>query len=205
MSQTTPVVHIVDDDEDLRQSLVFLLQSVGIDALVYPDALTFLNEFDAEEPGIVIVDVRMPGLSGIQLQERLVDQGSVAPIIFCSAHGDVDLSVRVMRAGAVDFLQKPYDPHRMLEVVQTQLGNAREVFDRRARRREVERLLDLLTPREREVLRGVVEGLSSQQIAMRLGMSVKTVDVHRGRVRIKTDAESLTALVRQIFEHRITV
>ncbi len=205
MSQNPPVVHIVDDDEDLRQSLVFLLQSVGIVALVYPDAMTFLDEFDPDEPGIVIVDVRMPGLSGVQLQERLVQRDYPGPIVFCSAHGDVDLSVRVMRAGAVDFLQKPYDPQRMLEVVQVQLENAGRVFARRAQRRAIERRLDTLTPREREVLRGVVEGLPSQQIAHHLGTSVKTVDVHRGRIRAKTEAESLTTLVRDIYAHRIVV
>lgn len=199
------VVHVVDDDEDLRQSLVFLLQSVGIDALTYPTATAFLEEMDAAEPGVVIVDVRMPGMSGFELQDELIRRDYPAPIIFCSAHGDIPMSVRALRAGAVDFLEKPYEPQRMLEVVQEQLRSAAGVFDERAERAMVLRRLEALTPREREVLRLVVEGMSSQQIARRLGTSVKTVDVHRARIKAKTEAESLGTLVRDVLAWRVTV
>lgn len=125
------VVHVVDDDEDLRQSLAFLLQSVGIEALTYPTATAFLEEMDSAEAGVVIVDVRMPGMSGFELQDELVRRGYPAPIIFCSAHGDIPMSVRALRAGAVDFLEKPYEPQRMLEVVQEQLRLASGVFSER--------------------------------------------------------------------------
>jgi two-component system response regulator FixJ len=199
------VVHVVDDDEDLRQSLAFLLQSVGIEALTYPTATAFLGEMDAAEPGVVIVDVRMPGMSGFELQDELIRRDYPAPIIFCSAHGDIPMSVRALRAGAVDFLEKPYEPQRMLEVVQEQLRLASGVFSERAERDRVHRRLDALTPREREVLRLVVEGMASQQIARRLGTSVKTVDVHRARIKAKTEAESLGTLVRDVLAWRVTV
>ncbi|MET9381788.1 response regulator [Streptomyces sp. NPDC002928] len=202
---TSPAVHIIDDDEDLRQSLVFLLQSVDILALTYPSATAFLQEFDPDEPAVVIVDVRMPGLSGFQLQERLTERGYPAPLIFCSAHGDIPMSVRAMRAGAVDFLEKPYQSQRMLEVVQAQLQEAERAFAQQTSRRGVQERLQSLTPREREVLRLVVDGMPSQTIARSLGTSVKTVDVHRARIKAKTESESLGTLVRDVLLHRISV
>ncbi|GAA1210787.1 response regulator transcription factor [Prauserella alba] len=200
-----PVVHIVDDDEDLRQSLVFLFESVGIQALSYPDATSFLDEFDADEPAVVIVDIRMPEISGFQLQERLLDADYPAPVIFCSAHGDIPMSVRALKQGAVDFLEKPYQTQRMLEVVQKHLIEARERFAEQVGRRDITRRIDTLTHREREVLRLVIEGLSSQLIAKQLGMSVKTVDVHRARIKSKTECETLGTLVRDILLHRVSV
>jgi RNA polymerase sigma factor (sigma-70 family) len=192
------VVHIVDDDEDVRQSLIFLLESVGIEALTYGDAQTFLDEFDPDEPAVVLVDVRMPGLNGFQLQQELVQREYPAPIVFCSAHGDIPMSVRAMAHGAADFLEKPYDHQRMLDVVQAQLLAAGERFEEaRSRRRLVERL-DTLTAREREVLTLLVDGLSSRVIARQLGASAKTIDVHRARIKAKTEAESLAALVRDV-------
>ncbi|MFJ7213717.1 response regulator transcription factor [Amycolatopsis sp. NPDC098790] len=200
-----PVVHVVDDDEDLRQSLVFLLESVGVQALTYPDARSFLEEFDPAEPAVVIVDVRMPVVSGFQLQEKLVELDYPAPVVFCSAHGDIPMSVRALTAGAVDFLEKPYQPQRMVEVVQAQLIEARRRFAEHAERHAVGERLEALTQREREVLRLVVEGLPSQVIAHQLGTSVKTVDVHRARIKAKTGADSLGTLVRDILTHRVTV
>ncbi|MEV7555202.1 response regulator [Amycolatopsis sp. NPDC089917] len=199
------VVYIVDDDEAIRQSLVYLLESVGIQALVYPDGPTFLEEFDPDEPSVLIVDVRMPGLSGLQLQEKLVAREFPAPVIFCSAHGDIPMSVRALRQGAVDFLEKPYEPQRMLEVVQAQLVIATELFCEAARRKAVGERIATLTPREREVLRLVIDGLPSQLIARRLGTSVKTVDVHRARIKAKTESDSLGTLVRDVLQHQVTV
>jgi two-component system response regulator FixJ len=200
-----PVVHIVDDDEDLRQSLVFLLGSVDIEAYTYPDATAFLTEFDPDEPAVVIVDVRMPGLSGFELQERLLELDYPAPVIFCSAHGDIPMSVRALTQGAVNFLEKPYEPQRMLEIVQEQLREAGQRFADHQHRQDVRRRLDTLTQREREVLRLVIDGLPSQVIARQLGTSVKTIDVHRARIKAKTGAESLGALVRDVLLHQVTV
>lgn len=200
-----PVVHVVDDDEDLRQSLVFLLGSVGIQAYTYPDGGSFLAEVDPAEPAVLVVDVRMPGLGGFALQERLRDLDYPAPVVFCSAHGDIPMSVRALRGGAVDFLEKPYEPQRMLDVLQEQLGHARRRFAEHGERRDVHDRLGPLTPREREVLRLVVDGLPSQNIARQLGTSVKTVDVHRARIKAKTRAESLGTLVRDVLQHRVAV
>ncbi|WP_043840592.1 response regulator transcription factor [Amycolatopsis taiwanensis] len=200
-----PVVHIVDDDEDLRQSLVFLLESVGIQALTYPDATSFLAEFDPDEPAVIIVDVRMPGMSGFQLQESLLEREYPAPVVFCSAHGDIPMSVRALTRGAVDFLEKPYQPQRMLEVVQRQLAEAEQRFEDHAFRQDVRRRLETLTQREREVLRLVIDGMPSQHIARELGTSVKTVDVHRARIKAKTAAGSLGTLVRDILVNRVAV
>ncbi|MBQ0927877.1 response regulator transcription factor [Saccharopolyspora endophytica] len=202
---SAPVVHIVDDDEAHRRSLVFLLQTVGVQALTYPDAAGFLAEFDPGEPGVVIVDVRMPGLSGFQLQEELSEREYPAPVIFCSAHGDIPMSVRAMRLGAVDFLEKPYEPQRMLDVVQDQLREAEQCFTAHTERLRVRERVASLTPREREVLRLVVDGRSSQLIARDLGTSVKTVDVHRARIKAKTESESLGTLVRDLLQHGVEV
>lgn len=199
------VVHIVDDDEGLRQSLAFLLESVGIQALTYPDASTFLPEFDADEPAVVVIDVRMPGMSGLQLQEELIELGYPAPVVFCSAHGDIPMSVRALTRGAVNFLEKPYEPQRILEVMQQQQKEACRRFAENAGRRKVEDSLSMLTQREREVLRLVIEGQYSQFVAHRLGTSVKTIDVHRARIKAKTGADSLGALVHDILTHRVTV
>jgi two-component system, LuxR family, response regulator FixJ len=200
-----PVVHLVDDDDDLLRSLAFLLGSVGIETLTYPDAATFLAEMDPEQSAVVVVDVRMPGMSGFQLQERLTALDYPAPVIFCSAHGDIPMSVRAMSHGAVDFLEKPYEPQRMLDAVQKWLPEAQDRFADRAGRCAVEQRLAELTPREREVLRLVIDGLPSQVVARRLGASVKTIDVHRARIKAKTGAESLGELVRDILVHAITV
>jgi two-component system, LuxR family, response regulator FixJ len=197
------VVHVVDDDDDLRQSLVFLFASVGIQTLTYPDAATFLAEHDPAEPAVLVVDVRMPGLSGFQLQEQLLALDYPAPIIFCSAHGDIAMSVRALQRGAVTFLEKPYEPQQMLDVVQQQLHEAHRRFHEHACRRAVGERVESLTVREREVLRLVVDGQPSQLIARRLGTSVKTVDVHRARIKAKTGAESLGALVRDVLQYRI--
>lgn len=200
-----PVAHIVDDDDDLRRSLAFLLSSVGIRALTYPDAAGFLEGFDPEQPAVVIVDVRMPGMNGFQLQERLVELGYPAPVIFCSAHGDIPMSVRAMSKGAVDFLEKPYEPQLMIDIVQQQLAESRRLFAAHAARRAVQQRVDGLTQREREVLRHVIDGLPSQVVARRLGTSVKTVDVHRARIKAKTGSDSLGELIRDILVNDVEV
>lgn len=200
-----PRAYIVDDDNDVRDSLAFLLESVGIPADAYPGPEEFLAGFDPEIPGCLIVDVRMPRVSGFQLQERLGGMGVPLPIVFCSAHGDVRMSVRAMQRGAVDFIEKPYDPQQMIEVVQANLIRAEEVFEARTRRRRVEERIATLTPREREILRLVIDGLPSQNIARLLGTSVKTVDVHRTRIKSKTGAESIATLVRDVLQNGVEV
>lgn len=199
------VVHIVDDDDDLRASLVWLLGSVGIHALAHPDAGSFFAAYDQGRPACVVIDVRMPGVSGFQVQERLNELDSPAEVIFCSAHGDIQMSVRALQRGAVTFLEKPYEPQQMIDVVQETLTTAAARFRHHVERQEVVRRLSTLTGREREVLRLVVEGLPSQNIARRLGTSVKTVDVHRTRIKSKTESESIATLVRDVLQNGIEV
>jgi len=199
------VVHIVDDDDDLRESLIWLLDSVGIHAVDHRDADSFFAAYDESRPACVIVDVRMPMISGFQVQERLNELESPAPLIFCSAHGDIQMSVRALQRGAVTFLEKPYEPQQMIDIVQECLATAVDRFREYRERREVVHRLSTLTQREREVLRLVVTGLPSQNIARRLGTSVKTIDVHRARIRVKTEAESIATLVRDVLKNGIEV
>lgn len=198
-------MYIVDDDSDVRDSLVWLLKSVGITAHAYAGPDEFLGALDPDVPGCLIVDVRMPRVSGFQLQERLNALDLPLPVVFCSAHGDIRMSVRALQQGAVDFIEKPYDPQQMIEVVQSNLATASRRYAARSRRREVEHRVERLTPREREILRLVIEGLPSQNIARRLGTSVKTVDVHRARIKSKTDADSIATLVRDILLNDVSV
>lgn len=198
-------VYIVDDDQDVRESLVWLLDSVDIAATPVADAEQFLAEVDHDLPACMILDVRMPLLSGFQLQDRLNAMDLPIPTIFCSGYGDIRMSVRALQHGAVDFLEKPYDPQYMIEVVQANLSRAVEQFAARDRRRELEKRLSTLTPREREILRLVVDGLPSQNIARKLGASVKTVDVHRARIKTKAEADSLATLVRDILQTGVEV
>jgi RNA polymerase sigma factor (sigma-70 family) len=200
-----PLVYIVDDDADLRNSLVWLLESVGISAVTYANAEEFLAELDPGRPACLILDVRMPRTGGFQLQERLNELEVPLPVIFCSAYGDIRMSVRALQQGAVDFVEKPYDPQQMIDLVQSSLATARERFAARERRREVEDRIACLTAREREILRLVINGLPSQNIARRLGTSVKTVDVHRARIKSKTGSDSIATLVRDILQNGLSI
>lgn len=192
------MVYVVDNDSNLRQSLCRLLSGIGIHALDFGDGRQFLDAFDPDAPACVIVDACMRQLDGFELQERLHIEAPAAKVIFCTADGDIAMSVRAMRQGAVNFLEKPYDSQRMIDVVQVTLDVAVEAFAFDRRKRSVVARLVTLTNREREVLRLVVEGLSSQQIAHRLGTSVKTIDVHRARIKSKSKAESIGTLVHDI-------
>ncbi|MFI5679541.1 response regulator transcription factor [Streptomyces cellulosae] len=192
------LVYILDDDEELSESLAWLLESVDIPSERFRDARTFLRSYDRDRPACLVLDVRMPELSGFGVQEVLNETGSLLPVVFVSAHGDIRMSVRAMQKGAVDFLEKPYDPQHMLDVVQNAQRAARERFAREAQQADLRTKLDVLTVREREVLALSVEGVPNKVIAGRLGISAKTVDVHRARIREKTGAESIAALVRDV-------
>ncbi|GGN39379.1 response regulator transcription factor [Streptomyces fuscichromogenes] len=192
------LVYIVDDDEELSESLAWLLESVGIRSERYHDARTFLASYDPSRPACLVLDVRMPELSGFGVQELLNEAGAPLTVVFVSAHGDIRMSVRALQNGALDFLEKPYDPQHLLDVVQTAQRTAGERFARAARHGELRARLDTLSVRERQVLTLSVEGVSNKQIAGRLGISAKTVDVHRARIREKTGADSIATLVRDI-------
>jgi len=195
---THTLVYILDDDEELSESLAWLLESVGIRSERFQDARAFLRSYDRDRPACLILDVRMPELSGFDVQQLLNETGAPLPVVFVSAHGDIRMSVRAMQNGAVDFLEKPYDPQHMLDVVQAALRTARERFERAAVECELRTKLDSLTSREREVLGLAADGMANKQIAARLGISAKTIDVHRARIREKTGAQSMATLVRDV-------
>jgi RNA polymerase sigma factor (sigma-70 family) len=194
------VVYIIDDDQELCRSLAWLLESVKIRSQCFTDVRGFLESYDRDQPACMVLDVRMPEVSGFELQEVLNRAGSVIPVVFVSAHGDIRMSVRALQNGAVDFLEKPYDPQHMLDVVQRALRTAQERFSLAARHQVLQARLSSLSPREREILRMVIDGVPSKNIATRLGISTKTVDVHRTRIREKAGAESMATLVRDVLQ-----
>ncbi|NGO48784.1 response regulator transcription factor [Streptomyces ureilyticus] len=194
-SEPADVVYVLDDDEQLCQSLAWLLDSVHINTECFTDADSFLAAFDPGRPACLVLDVRMPHKGGFQVQEFLNTSDAVLPVVFVSAHGDIRMSVRALQRGALDFLEKPYDPQHVLEVVQNALGLARKRYAEQAERRAVLARLAALSQREREILRLVIAGQPSKSIARQLDISLKTVDAHRARIREKTAAESLGALI----------
>jgi RNA polymerase sigma factor (sigma-70 family) len=190
------VVYVVDDDESLCRALSRLFRSVGLEAQTFPSARAFLEYPAPDRPACLVLDVRLPGPSGLDLQSELSRAGREVPIVFITGHGSVPTSVRAMKGGAVDFLQKPFNEQELLDSVQHALQRSREQRADGAERAEVERRLETLTPREREVLALVVAGMLNKQIADRLGSAEKTVKVHRGRVMDKMRAGSVADLVR---------
>jgi RNA polymerase sigma factor (sigma-70 family) len=205
MDQQETRVYIVDDDQELCASLAWLLDSVDITSEYYFSVQSFLDEYRRDIPACLVLDVRMPEVGGFQLQEALLADESPIPIIFVSAHGDIKMSVRALQRGALTFIEKPYDPQHMLDVIQDALRVARQRFGERRNRTELQGRIDTLTVREKEILALVLDGLPSKNIAKELGISVKTVDVHRTRIKEKTGAESIAVLVRDILQAGIAV
>lgn len=195
-------VFVVDDDEAVRDSLSLLVRSVGLAAESFASAREFLDRYDPERPGCLVLDVRMPGMGGMDLQERLAEMGSKLPIIFITGHGEIPLAVRAIQAGAVDFLQKPFSDQELLDRIQQALENDHRNRRERTSRDEIRGHLDSLTPREREVLDLVVEGAANKVIAGRLGVSQRTVEVHRARVMEKMQVDSLAQLVKLVMRSR---
>jgi len=190
------MVYVVDDDETVRRSLARLVRSVGLRVETFASAQAFLEHKGMDRPSCLVLDVRLPGLSGLDLQTAMGEAQRTMPIIFITGRGNVRMSVRAMKGGALDFLQKPFDSQDLLDAIQRALGQSREARVGDAERAAIERRLATLTPREREVLALVVSGLLNKQIAGELGAAEKTVKVHRGRVMKKMEAESVAELVR---------
>lgn len=193
---TESVVFVVDDDDAVRRALERLIRSVGLEVETFASAQEFLRRDPLNRPACVVTDVRMPGLSGLDLQTELADAGLSMPIIFMTGHGTVPMSVRAMKAGAVDFLQKPVDEQLLLDAINQALERSGREQEDLARRAEIQSRADSLTAREREVFEHVVRGLLNKQIAAELGASEKTIKVHRARVMQKMQADSLADLVR---------
>jgi FixJ family two-component response regulator len=198
MTPPAPIVYIVDDDSSMRTSLSWLLESVGIRSEGFASAADFLAGFDATLPACLVLDVRLPETSGFDVQAELNARGATLPVIFVSGHGDIPMSVRALQNGAIDFVEKPYNAQQMLERVQRAVKLAQQRHAAALRQHGLRRRLDALTARENEVLRGVIDGKSSKQIASDLSISVKTVDVHRASIKEKLGAASIAALVRDV-------
>ncbi|WP_348641070.1 response regulator transcription factor [Martelella sp. HB161492] len=191
-----PVVYIVDDDLSMRESLVDLFQSVQIAAQAFASPDAFLAEADLSQPGCIVLDVRLPGVSGLDFQSQLAQEGSTHPIIFMTGYGDISMSVQAMKAGAVDFLAKPFRDQDILDAVLAAVERDAASRRERDRHQEVNSRFETLTPREREVMERVVQGLMNKQIAFELGISEITVKLHRGNVMRKMQVKSVAELVR---------
>ena len=191
-------IYIVDDDEALRDSLVWLLESSGYTVCAFDSAETFLDAWSERMTGCLVLDVRMPGMSGLELFEALRERHSTLPVIFITGHGDVPMAVAAVKRGAVDFIEKPFGDRDMLGLIEESLAREREGRQRRLLEAETARRLGELTQREREVLDLIIAGKLNKQIADVLGISIKTVEVHRARVMEKMGANSLAELVQSV-------
>jgi FixJ family two-component response regulator len=202
MVQHEPVVFVVDDDSAVRDSLALLLRSVGLKGEAYSSAAEFLEAYDANRPGCLVLDVRMPGMSGLELQEKLEELHSTLPIIFLTAHGDVPMAVKAVKAGAVDFIQKPFRDQDLIDKIQHAIEEDARIRTKLADRQEILSRIESLTPREHEVMDMVVAGNANKVIAIDLGLSQRTVEIHRARVMRKMGADSVSQLVQMVIRVR---
>lgn len=193
-----PTVFIVDDEEPIRDALSLLMRSVGLPTRVFPHPAAFLDDYQADWTGCLLLDVRMPHISGLELQDTLNERGCTLPVIFITGHGDVPMAVEAMRAGAVDFLQKPFNDEELIRRVQKALREDERQREVLAHTAEIRRRLEDLTPRELELARRIVTGQANKVIAAELELSARTVELHRARIMQKMGARSLAQLVRMM-------
>ncbi|MBC7950732.1 MAG: response regulator transcription factor [Rhodospirillaceae bacterium] len=191
-----PIVHVVDDDEAIRDALVLLLEAAGHPARAHADAAQFLSVLDPAQPGCVVSDVRMPGMSGLELQRHLKQARIDLPVIIITGHGDVGMAVQALKEGAADFIEKPFDEDVLLVSVGHALDKGARAFRERSQLAAIKAHAASLTPREREVMDLVVQGLPNKAVAVELAISARTVEIHRARVMEKMAANSLSDLVR---------
>lgn len=196
MKQPDSIVYVVDDDSSVREAIKSLIMSVGLRVETFGTAQEFLKSTRLDAPGCVVLDVRLPGLSGLDLQRELAAHGINLPVIFITGHGDIPMSVRAMKAGALEFLTKPFRDQDLLDAIQQALERDRSARQQRLETAELRERFDSLTAREREVMALVVSGLLNKQIAGELGTSEVTIKIHRSQVMKKMDAGSLAELVR---------
>lgn len=192
------VVHVIDDDVDVRQSLAFLLSTAGLAVRVHDSAVAFLKVLPDAQPGCVVTDIRMPEMDGLELQRRLAELKSGFPVIVMTGHGDVPMAVEAMKAGAVDFIEKPFDDETLLSAIRSALDRHSRNREREDRVVSIRKRLDVLSARERDVLRGLAAGKANKVIAYDLGISARTVEVYRANVMTKMQADSLSELVRMV-------
>ena len=194
--EESPTVFIVDDDPAIRFAMQALMDSVNVRHEIYASGDEFLEKVREHRPGCLVLDIRMPGLGGLELQQELISRGSTLPIIFITGHGDVPMAVEAMQKGAVDFIQKPFRDQDLLDRIREALMTDKERREEQAKHAEVEKRLARLTNREREVFDLVVTGKPNKVIAYELGVSQRTVEIHRARVMEKMQARSLADLVK---------
>ena len=193
---TEPSVHIVDDDEAMRDSLKWLLESRGLKVELYPSAEAFLHVFDTSFCGCLVLDVRMPGMNGLDLHQELQACASTLPVIFITGHGDMPMAVSALKKGAADFIEKPFNDQDMLRLIESCMKQDRAAAVKRAENAFVAQRLDSLTQREREVLVLIVDGKLNKQIADDLGISIKTVEAHRANIMEKLNVNTVADLLR---------
>ena len=191
-------VFVVDDDQAVRDSLALLVHSVGLEVETFASAQAFLDAYRAERCGCLITDIRMPGMSGLELQEKLAADDIRIPVIVLTGHGDVPAAVRALKGGAVDFVEKPFNPQALLDLIQQAIARDAEIRELAAQEAQVAERVALLTPREHEVMGLVVAGKANKVIAFELDISERTVELHRGRIMKKMQARSLAELMRMV-------
>lgn len=191
-----PIVHLIDDDEAVRTSLAFVLEMSDLPAKTYASAMEFLEVVDSIAGGCIVTDVRMPEMSGLDLVRRLKERNIKLPVIVITGHGDVPLAVEAMRAGVIDFIEKPFDDEVLLRSIRMALDTTAESDAQAQERQRFEEMLSTLSGREKDVLRGVIAGKMNKVIAFELGISPRTVEVYRANVMSKTNANGLSELVR---------
>jgi FixJ family two-component response regulator len=198
------IVYVVDDDQAMVESLSWVIESVGLKAKTYTRAQDFLDNYDAQQPGCLLLDVRMPGMSGPELQTKLNELGSPAlPIVFISGHGDVPLAVRVMKAGAIDFLTKPFNDQVLLESINKALRIDKANREKQEESAQAEAKFALLSHREVQVLQGIVAGKQNKVISAELNISLKTVEAHRASVMKKMGVKSVPELVKLVLTNSV--
>jgi FixJ family two-component response regulator len=198
MNDTTETVYVVEDDEAVRDSLELLLKSSGHPVQTYATANAFLADYDEDLAGCIVLDIRMPGMDGMELQQRLNQKNAILPIIFVTGHGDVPMAVEAMKEGAVDFIQKPYREAALLKKIETALEQDRDQRRTLGQKQEILTRLKTLTPRENEIMDRMIEGQANKVIAIELDISQRTVEIHRSRVMHKMGTHSLAHLVRMV-------
>jgi len=196
MIEDDPIVFIVDDDESVCNSLAWLIESVRIKVETFPSANEFLKRAPYNGPACLVLDVRMPGLSGLDLQNQLAEAGRTIPIIFISGHANISMSVRAMKSGAIDFIEKPFEDQSLLNAINRSLKKDRQTKLEQVKIKDIQQRVDSLTPREREVFLLIIDGKLNKEAAFELGTTVRTIKAHRARIMQKMKAASFADLVR---------